>query len=254
MADRLAQLAGRAAQTGVFLDFDGTLSQIVPDPESARLVPGATGLLRALVERYPVVAVISGRAVRDLARRVRVRGIHLIGLHGMEELHEGIVHVAAGAEAAGHRIDAAATELRRALRSIRGAALEHKGLALAVHTRRAADPDEADVVVAPIVHAVAADHDLVVVPGRRILELRPPSGGDKGRAVGDLITRFELQAGLVAGDDIGDLPAFAAMNGLELAVRIAVVSAEAPPDLIERADLIVKSPAALVEMLQSVVA
>jgi trehalose 6-phosphate phosphatase len=59
-----------------------------------------------------------------------------------------------------------------------------------------------------------------------------------------------LRRALYAGDDTTDLDAFRGLDGLEVAVRVAVASAEAPPGLREAADVVVASPAKLLELLR----
>jgi len=249
MAD-IAGLVARAADGGIFCDFDGALSPIVGDPAASKPLPGAGRLLAALARRYRLVAIVSGRAARDVASRIRAPGVRMVGLHGMEWLAGGKVYVVPAAAAAAGRVNEAAIRLRAALRGVRGAVLEHKGLALAVHFRRASDPAEAERLAAPIVMEIAGAHELEVVPGRRILELKPPGGGDKGDALRAMIEENALRAALFAGDDVGDLPAFAAMDDLEVAVRVAVASDEAPPGLLDRADLVLASPQELLTLLR----
>jgi trehalose 6-phosphate phosphatase len=245
--DRLLKAAGDA---GIFCDFDGCLAPIIPDPEAAKAVRGATATLERLARRFKVVAVVSGRSAADLSRRVRARGVRLLGLHGMEDVRDGAITVVPEAEAAREAVEATARSLGEALRGVRGAVLEHKGLALAVHFRRAADPEEAERTASPLVHDTAARNGLIVVPGRRILEVRPAGGGDKGDAVRRVIAAESLAAAMVAGDDVGDLPAFAALDELDARVRVAVASDEAPAELVERADLVLGSPAEFVSLLR----
>lgn len=249
----LAPLAEAAARGGVFSDFDGCLAPIVPDPDEARAVRGASSVLARLAKRFAVVAVVSGRSAADLGRRLRVPGVRLIGLHGMEEVRDGVVTVAPEGERAREAIAGCGDELERSLHGVRGVILERKGLALAVHFRRAPDPAEAERIAAPLVAEAAAGAGLAVVPGRRIIELRPPDAGDKGDAVRRLVVEHGLRAALVGGDDVGDLPAFAAVDGLEAAVRVGVASAEAPATLAERADILVDSPKEFVALLRRLV-
>lgn len=249
MAD-FAGLAKRAREAGIFCDFDGSLAPIVGRPADAKALPGAASLLSSLARKYAVVAVVSGRAVRDLSSRFQPTGVRYIGLHGMEELHGEEVWVAPAAEAAMGRVNAAAEELRGALRGMRGVMVEHKGLAIAVHFRRAPNPEEAEMIAAPIVGEVAVTHTLSVMPGRKVLELKPPAAGNKGDAVRRLIATYGLRAALFAGDDVGDLPAFAALDGLEVSIRVAVASAESPPELTELADLVVSGPEEVMTMLK----
>jgi trehalose 6-phosphate phosphatase len=104
-------------------------------------------------------------------------------------------------------------------------------------------------VASPIVHEAASAGGLEVVPGRRILEVRPMGSGDKGDVVRRLIASESLRAGLVAGDDVGDVPAFRALDGLTVAARVAVASPEAPAELIAGADVVVSSPTEFVALL-----
>ncbi len=249
MAD-LAGLVRRASDAGVFTDFDGSLAPIVANPSDSRPLPGANEVLAALAQRFKSVAVISGRAVRDLATHISAPGVRLIGLHGMEEFIGGEIFVLPAAAEARPSVDAAYELLKAQLESIDGAIVEHKGLALAVHFRRAADPEEVEALSAPIVERVARDQRLEVIPGRLVLEVRPRAGGDKGDAVHSLIRRHALKAGMFAGDDVGDIPAFHALEGLDPAVRVAVSSEESPEALIERSDLVVDGPASLLSLLE----
>src|SRR5438093_11798777 len=132
MAD-LAHLSRRASEAGIFCDFDGCLSEIVLDPADAKLVPGASRVLSSLVTRFAVVAVVSGRAVRDLSARVTVKGVRLVGLHGLEEIAGGEVRILPEAAEARARVERAASALEDGLPGVRGASVERKGPRVAVH-------------------------------------------------------------------------------------------------------------------------
>ena len=80
--------------------------------------------------------------------------------------------------------------------------------------------------------------------------MRPPVAADKGTAVRALLEPRGLRRALYAGDDTTDLDAFRGLDGLDVSVRIAVASVEGPPELREAADIVVESPAALVELLR----
>src|SRR5438445_12193334 len=160
------------------------------------------------------------------------------------------MRVAGEAETARAAVERTAERLERELIRAPGAVLERKGLALAVHFRRAPDPVEAERLASPLVRDAAATEGLDVVPGRRILEVRPATGGDKGDAIRRIIAEESLQGALFGGDDVGDLPAFEALEGLEIPVRVAVASAESPLALADRADIVVDSPRAFVSLLR----
>jgi trehalose 6-phosphate phosphatase len=126
--------------------------------------------------------------------------------------------------------------------------VEDKGLAVVFHYRQSED-EEAAFAELRRVAARATALGLEAQFGRKVLEVRPPVDADKGTAVRALLERRGLRRALYAGDDTTDLDAFRGMDGLDLSVRIAVASAEGPPALIEAADLVVESPAELVELL-----
>ena len=86
--------------------------------------------------------------------------------------------------------------------------------------------------------------------GRKVLELRPPIDADKGTAVRHLLAERALSRALFAGDDTTDVDAFRALDGLEVGIRVAVSSDEAPHELVGAADVVVHSPAALLELLR----
>uniref|UniRef100_UPI000AC2FA99 trehalose-phosphatase n=2 Tax=Streptomyces TaxID=1883 RepID=UPI000AC2FA99 len=126
--------------------------------------------------------------------------------------------------------------------------------AVAVHTRRATDPQAAfEALRAPLAD-LAHRHGLIVEPGRLVLELRPP-GMDKGVALRDHLTRTDAESVLYAGDDLGDLPAFAAVEKLrtEGTPGLLVCSGSAEvTELSERADLVVDGPAGVVGLLAAI--
>jgi hypothetical protein len=85
--------------------------------------------------------------------------------------------------------------------------------------------------------------------GRKVLEIRPPVNADKGTAVTQLLDEAGLRRALYAGDDTTDIDAFRALDGLELGIRVAVSSDEAPSELVSAADIVVDSPADLLALL-----
>lgn len=237
----LAVLRERAGEAAVFLDYDGTLAPIVPDPAGARPLPGVAELLPRLAARVGVLAVVSGRPVSYLRGVLgRPPGVLLEGLYGMEEAagdapavrdREAEAWVPAVAEAAG------------ALRRLRleGTEVEEKGLTVTLHWRRA--PSGASRAAAAA-QAEAARTGLEAQPGRMSIELRPPVHADKGTVVLRLGAGHQVVA--CFGDDLGDLPAFAALDVLAAhgatAVRVAVADEESPPEVLAAADVVLRGP------------
>ncbi|MFD8790456.1 trehalose-phosphatase [Streptomyces vinaceus] len=247
----------------VALDFDGTLAEIVPDPDQARAHQCAVPALSALAPEVASVAVITGRpagvAVRygGFAGAAGLEHLVVLGHYGAErwDALTGIVH--APAEHPG--VAAVRAELPGFLDSIgawRGTWIEEKGRALAVHTRRAADPDAAFAALREPLAELAARHGLMVEPGRAVLELRPP-GMDKGVALTEYLAETGAEAVLYAGDDLGDLAAYAAVEKLRTdgmpGLLVASGSAEVP-ELSARADLVLGGPADVVAFLAALAA
>jgi trehalose 6-phosphate phosphatase len=121
---------------------------------------------------------------------------------------------------------------------------------VSLHYREAGDEDAARSLLEEVAGLARAE-GLVARFGRKVLELRPPVDAHKGTAVRHLLGEHDLRRALYAGDDTTDLDAFDALAGLELGVRVAVATPEGPAELRERADVVVGSPAELLELLRS---
>ena len=254
VADQAARLVADADQVALCLDFDGTIAPIVEDPQAARPLPGIVELLGPLADRYAAVALISGRPATYLASHAAAPGVRYLGLYGLEEIVEGRVQVDPRLEAARPAVEAARRDLaaEEAVTAC-GAFLEDKRYAVAVHLRRVADPDRWAGPIDEAAARVAARHGLEVVPGRMVSELRPRVRSDKGDAVRRVAAESGARRLAVVGDDLGDLPAFAAaaeQGGLRVAVR----SAEAPPELLAAADLVLDGPEGVREFLEQLLA
>lgn len=267
----LAAFLDRPADAVVALDFDGTLADIVPDPDQARAHPGVVQALGRLAPLIRSVVVITGRPA-DVA--VRLGGFagatgldHLVvlGHYGAERWDAATGEVQAPAPPPG--VAAAAAELPGVLDRSGiwggapvGSAIEAKGgRALAVHTRRLDDPQGAfEALRAPLTE-FADRHGLIVEPGRFVLELRPP-GVDKGVALASYIEETRVGAVLYAGDDLGDLAAYdtvAALRADGLAgvlVCSAATLGEGAEELADRADLVVPGPSGVVDLLTALAA
>ena len=232
----------------MFLDFDGVLSDIAPEPDAAVIRPGVADLLGEAAECLGRVAVISGRPVDYLDAMVPA-AIDIVGLYGLEWRVDGSHHTLREAEpfrsAVSEVVDAAAREFGPAL-------VEAKGLSLTIHYRQ--DPDLAPRMQT-WVEEQAERTGLEPRRAKRSFELHPPITRDKGTAVVELADGLDPVAYI--GDDLGDLPAFDGLDRLARAgvatVRVAVDSAEAPPILRNRADVVVDGPAGAETLLRRIV-
>jgi len=230
--DALAALAADPPAAALCFDVDGTLAPIVPDPADARVPETTRAELRRLAGRYGLVACISGRTSEVARAIVGVPELTYVGEHGLE------LEPAAGEWSERIHVFGASA----------GWPVEEKPFSAAFHYRTAADPAAARQRLEEI-EAAARAQGLRTRWGRLVLEVLPPVEASKRTAVSHLLEQHGLRRALYAGDDTTDLDAFSALDGLELAVRVAVASAEAPTLLRERADVVVESPAALARLL-----
>lgn len=255
--DGLAALLERPGRAVIALDFDGTLAEIVPDPEQARAHERAVPALAALAPKVASVAVITGRPAGVAVRHGGFAGVagldHLVvlGHYGAERWDAVTGSVRAPAPDPG--VAAARAELPGFLDGIgawHGTWIEEKGRAVAVHTRRAEDPQAAFDALREPLAALASRHGLILEPGRMVLELRPP-GMDKGVALSEYVREVGAEAVLYAGDDLGDLAAYAAVDKLRSdgVPGLLLCSGSEVTELAERADLLLPGPAQVADFL-----
>ena len=233
MNDLLRRFTESPERAAVLLDVDGVLAPIVLRPEDARVPEETRAELRRLVGRYSLVACVSGRTSEDAERIVGVSGIVYAGSHGLELAPE-------------------AEEWRSRLHQFGQSVdwpVEDKGLTVSFHYRGVDDEVAARARLEQVAERARAE-GLLARFGRKVLELRPPIEADKGTAARALLVDRGLRRALYAGDDTTDLDGFRGLEGLEVAVRVAVSSAEGPSELREAADLVVDGPAGALELLR----
>ena len=218
------QVAGvvMARRPAIFFDFDGTLSAIVDEPDSATLVPGADKALESLAALYPV-GVLSGRDLADIRDRIGIPGLWYAGSHGFEMISpDGAYHCNETAAAAVPLLERAAAELTEHLAAIDGVRVEHKRYAVAVHYRNAGP--EAPAAVTTAVHEAGHRHGLKATAGRMVAELRPDLDWDKGTTLEWILDRVAGEDPLLPifiGDDLTDEDGFDSVlhDGIGIVVR-----------------------------------
>ncbi len=243
--DLLASFRDDPAGSRIVLDFDGSLSPIVEDPASAAPLEGVPDLLLGLANRYGEVIVVSGRPVDFLSQHLPVE-VSIAGLYGLEGLR--------GGERWEHPNSGAWREVMEDVavtsRSLgpAGMLVEPKGLSITLHYRTR--PEIGPEVVA-FARSQAERAGLEARAAKMSMELQPPIETDKGKVIDEWCAG--ASSVLFAGDDLGDLPGFDALDRLARrgahTVRVAVTSDETPPVLRERADVEVDGPPGLKALL-----
>lgn len=220
------------------------------DPAAARPHDDAVSVLAALAARWGTVAVVSGRPAAFLAEHLAGAGrTQYLGLYGLERASGASRAVATdpAAERWREAVASAAVEAEQVVPA--GVVIERKGLTVTLHYR--AVPERSGDVER-LATDLARARRLVSHPGKMSVELRPPVKVDKGTVLSDLAGG--LTAVAFAGDDVGDLPAFAALERLRAAgvttLSLASGGSETPPEVIDAADVAVDGPDGILAVLR----
>ena len=256
----LAAIVSSPDRALLAFDFDGVLSPIVDDPEQAQAFPRVLSALAGIGQLVGSVAIITGRPVSFLTSRdgfgtlLSIPDFTIYGHYGRDKWDA--ISQATVSAPADREIVAVREELTRLLQQPgipEGSWLEDKGSAVAIHTRRAADPARALAMLSGPVNDVAKRHRLRVEPGKLVLEIRP-YGVDKGDVLRAIVRDRAARAVLYAGDDLGDLSAFAVVDELREAGVPGVKVCSGSPEAIEvaeAADLVVDGPAGVADLLET---
>jgi trehalose-phosphatase len=249
-AEGYAEMLRNPADALIAFDFDGTLAPIVDDPAAARAHPQAASALARLAPLVGTVAIITGRPAAvavEYGSFERVEGLIVLGQYGLERWTGGVLTTVPPPPG----VATVREKLPRVLAAAGAPAevfVEDKGHALAVHTRRCAEPEVALERLRSVLIALAERHGLIVEPGRLVLELRPP-GMDKGVALRALCAEHGSKSVMYAGDDLGDLAAYDAMDEMTIpAVKVCSGSAEVT-ELAARCDLVVDGPSGVIALV-----
>jgi trehalose 6-phosphate phosphatase len=240
----------RPERTLIGVDFDGTLAPIIDDPDQAYAHPGAVAALGRLGSAVAAVVVITGRPAETAVRLGGFRDVPglqsmvVLGQYGVErwDARTDVFSIPPEPVAMAAVVDELPGILDQlGLQEVR---VEHKGRAIGVHTRELGDSNAAFDRLAEPLGELAARHGLLVEPGKNVLEIRSP-GIDKGAALRDIVREKQAAQVIFAGDDLGDLPAFRAVEQLrtEGIPGLLVCSASHEEDALTQAsDLVVDGP------------
>ena len=241
----------------VVTDFDGTLSPLVDDPADSRPADGALEVLARLSGPLRQVALLTGRPALVVTELSGVSGypglerLLVLGLYGLERYDASTGSVSSADVPPGVAVVRARLPEVLAAAGWPDAYIEDKGSSLAVHTRRLLDPQLAWAGLHEPLAALASEQGLWLEPGNLVLELRPP-GVDKGTALRALVESTGARSVLYAGDDLGDLAAYDAVQALRTegvaGVLVGARSSGVAP-LTDRADIVVDDPAGVVTVL-----
>ena len=210
----------------LFLDYDGTLTPIVKKPPLAVLSKARRTILKKIAKTTHItIAIISGRMLSDLKRRVGISGIYYAGNHGFEIQGPKIKIVHPKARLAKPILREIKAELKKRLKDIKGIIVEDKILTLSLHYRMARPKNFRRIkkIFSEIVRPYQRTEKIRVTRGKKVLEIRPDIEWNKGRAVLWLLKKLGKGSKVLPiyiGDDRTDEDAFLALKNLGLTIRV----------------------------------
>lgn len=268
--DQIVEVAN-GKQIVVFLDYDGTLSPIVEDPESAFMSEAMRNAVRSLAMHFPT-AIISGRCREKVYDFVRLAELYYAGSHGMDIMGpaEGCTGVTINGakvlDAKGNEvvffqpasefisvIDEVFDILEGIVKRVNGAKVEHNKFCVTVHFRRVEEEDW--VALAEKVQDVLQSFpSLCLTQGRKVLEIRPLTDWDKGKALEFLLNALGLGGRpdvfpIYIGDDRTDEDAFKVLNKKNHGLGILVSNVAKETDAMSS----LRDPSEVLEFLQHLV-
>lgn len=213
----------------LFLDYDGTLAPIAESPQKAVIRRETKNLLRNISKMSQCgLAIISGRALRDIKKLVGLKNIIYVGNHGFEIAGAGFKFKYPVPYGYKRILKQISNELRRTLSRIKGFIIENKGYALSLHYRLVV-PSLVSNVRSRFNHVVSPylqQKQIAVFRGKSMLEIRPPLDWNKGNAVLWLLerTRFGNENRKILpvylGDDLTDEDAFEVLKVRGLTIYV----------------------------------
>jgi trehalose-phosphatase len=210
----------RGAGLFLFLDYDGTLVDIAPRPQDAKMSGEKRALLRALARRHRV-AVLSGRSLSEIVRLVGVRGIYYAGNHGLEIRGPGVRFTHPGVLRFREVMGEIAESARRELGGIAGAIVENKGFSVGLHYRLVA-PAQRSAFRHRALRVLERFRGIRIARGKCVIEARPAIDWDKGKAVLWLLrARGAGRFPVYFGDDETDEDAFRVLRDVGAGVLVA---------------------------------
>ena len=219
--DEIRPRFSRASRVALFLDFDGTLAPIRSRPESASLAGNVRALLKRISQSGVCVAIITGRGLADVRRRVNLDGVWYAGSHGYFLLDPQGRRYTLLTKQQRANIQSVLRSIRPALRSIPGIQIEPKDATISVHYRRA-KPSAVRSARVVVCQAVKSNPGLKLMHGKKIWEILPAARVNKWTAARFILKKqFSSRRKLLLfylGDDTTDEAVFRGMKGISVVI------------------------------------
>ena len=238
--------------TGLFLDFDGTISRIDSSPTERKISKKALNMVNILSTKLRLVTILSGRRSEDIYQRMLLDRLIYIGNHGGEYIERGRLYMSPNSVSQKCKIDKLFEKLR-ALADSKGVIWENKELSGSVHFREAKNPSLAGKKLSEALKSTNT-HGLETYWGKMVLEVRSPGNPNKGNAIEHFVSKYELKHVLFLGDDMTDLDGMIAIqkirnNTVLKTFGIVVLDQNTPEKLLESGDYIIEGVDQVEELL-----
>ena len=202
-------------ETIIVTDIDGTISNIEPLPHHAVIKTSMKGMLNNIQQNFKLLAIITGRSLEDAMGMINIPGILYIGNHGMEYQRNNQIITDKKVLNYIPQINELYHELLdEPYMKHHGIVLENKNTSIAIHYRFTRDPKKARDTILEILKDTKTIKGLQIKEGKKIVEVRPPTGNDKGKIVNKIIKKYEAKQLIYLGDDVTDVDAFKEISKL----------------------------------------
>ena len=228
----------------LIVDFDGTLSELKPNPSDAIIDPVCLTLLEELDTFLPLIAIVSGRSIADLQTKIQLKSVELYGNHGAEKFISGNSISPSPTEVNLSQVSDLLTFLKSEV-CLPGLFFEDKTFSASVHYRISEDHDLVRKKLTEALRLAPKIDNLEIFWGREILEIRPTAQLNKGYAIQDIYERHQPKSMVFVGDDTTDIDGLAHLtklrnSGLIMGLAVAVKSSSVNQNLLRMADTYVE--------------
>lgn len=232
--------------TAIITDIDGTISEIAPTPMEAVVKPEIRDIIEKIADKFKFTGVMTGRSINNAMEMMGSKKIIYIGNHGLEQYKNGKISIEPEVKPYIPVIKKLAKEIQKKLKDYECILFQDKELSFTVHYRLCKTGDEIRQKALEIIHSINGSKSLKITEGRKVIEIRPPVGHDKGTVLQKFISDNHIKKIVYLGDDVTDADAFNKLNELKSirkaeTVSIMVDSKETPDYVKENADFHVKS-------------
>ena len=202
-------------ETVVVTDIDGTISSIESLPHQAVITNNMKGILNNIQNKFKLLAIITGRLLQDALQMINIQGILYIGNHGMEYQRNNEIVTDKKALKYIPKIIDIYDELKNEPNMNQpGIILENKNTCISIHYRSTNNPQSVRKNILKTLKNIKTTEDLQIKEGKKIIELRPPIGNDKGNIINKIVENYNANKLIYLGDDITDVDAFKEISKL----------------------------------------